>query len=175
MTTANTTSTLAGAIESLPASSENRPKRVILRLRVNEFEGEGRSWEQYVDAILAYLAWAGRTRSEYEGSYETRKHFAHVEPFQDPELRQTTFHVVLDMEQYMVIDPNFDTLPHEIYRVRRDKKGNLYETVIRPSRVDRLTFCRQVRAFQNPQEAESVICKTRQFTDVLYPWAGNRH
>ncbi len=34
------------------------PKRVILRLRVSEFEGDGRSWEQYVDAIDTYLVWA---------------------------------------------------------------------------------------------------------------------
>ena len=63
------------------------PKRVILRLRANEFEGEGRSWEQHVDAIKAYLVWAGRPTSEYEGDYEKRKHFAHVEPFQALELK----------------------------------------------------------------------------------------
>ena len=63
--------------------------------------------------------------SEYEGEYEMRKHFAHVEPFQAPELNQTTFHVVLDIEQHLLNEPNFDTLPHEIYRMRRDKEGNL--------------------------------------------------
>lgn len=80
------------------ARSKFQPKRVILRLRVNEFEGEGRSWEQHVDAIKAYLTWAGRSTSEYEGEYETRKHFAHVESFQAPELKQTIFHVILDIE-----------------------------------------------------------------------------
>jgi hypothetical protein len=92
---------------------------------VNEFEGEGRSWEQHVDAIKAYLVWAGRLTSEYEGEYEERKHFAHVEPFQAPELKQKTFHIVLDIEQHLLEEPNFDNLPHEIYRVRRDKEGNL--------------------------------------------------
>ena len=104
---------------------ENRPRRVILRLRVNEFEGDGRSWEQHTDAIKAYLVWAGRTVSEYEGAHDTRQHFAHAEPFQAPELNQTTFHVVLDMEQHMLNEPDFDTLPHELYRVCRDKEGSL--------------------------------------------------
>jgi hypothetical protein len=105
--------------------SEHQPKRVILRLRVNEFDGEDHGWEEYVDAIKAYLTWAGRPTSEYEGEYGKRKHFAHVEPFQAPELKQTTFHVILDMEQHLLSKPNFDTLLHEIYRVRRDKEGNL--------------------------------------------------
>lgn len=128
MAAAIASSTLADDMKPILACSENRPKRVILRLRVNEFEGEGHSWEQHVDAIQAYLTWAGRPTSEYdEGPYEARKHFAHVEPFQDPELQQTTFHVVLDMEQDMLNEPDFDTVPHEIYRVRRDKEGKLYD------------------------------------------------
>ena len=99
MANPTTSSTLAISISPTTTIPENRPRRVILRLRVNEFEGEGRTWEQHVDAIKAYLVWAERTASEYEGAYETRQHFAHVEPFQAPELNQTTFHVVLDMEQ----------------------------------------------------------------------------
>jgi hypothetical protein len=126
-----TSSTEANIIKPLPLFSENQPKQVILRLRVDGFEGEGRNWEQYVDAIQAYLTWAGRPMSEYDsGPYETRKHFTHVEPFQDPELQQTTFHVVLDMEQDMLNEPNLDTIPHEIYRVCRDKEGNLYDQLI---------------------------------------------
>ena len=118
---------MAATITSSPLADRNRPKRVILRLQVNEFEGEGRSWEQHVDAIQAYLTWAGRPTSEYdEGPYETRKHFAHIEPFQDPELQQTTFHVVLDIEQDMLNELNFDTVPHEIYRLRRNEEGKLY-------------------------------------------------
>lgn len=104
------------------AYAKTQPKRVILRLRVNKFEGEGRDWEQYIDAIKAYLTWAGRPTSEYEGCFETRRHYAHVEPFQASELKQTTFHVVLDMEQRMLDEANFDALPHEIYRVRRNKE-----------------------------------------------------
>ena len=88
---------------------------------MNEFEGEGRSWQQHVDAITAYLAWAGRPTSEYE----ERRHFAHVEPFQAPELKQTTFHIVLDINQHLVAEPSFDNIPHEVYRVRRDIDGKL--------------------------------------------------
>lgn len=112
---------------AIRASTDTRstPKRVILRLRVNEFEREGHSWEEHVDAIKAYLVWAGRSASEYEGDFQKRKHFAHVEPFQAPELNQTTFHVIIDMEQESLESPNLDDVPHEIYRVRRDKEGNL--------------------------------------------------
>lgn len=112
-------------VDSAHACSENDPKRVILRLRVDKFEGDGRSWEQYVDAIRAYLIWAKRPIDEYEGDYETRRHFAHVEPFQAPELNQKTFHVILDMEQHALDQTDFDCLPHEIYRVRRNDKGDL--------------------------------------------------
>jgi hypothetical protein len=129
MTAAVTSSALTDDMKSLPAP-EHPPKRVILRLRVNEFEGEGRSWQEYVDAIRAYLTWAGRSTSEYEGPYQTRKHFAHVEPFQEPEIKQTRFHVVLDMEQDMLKSPNLATVPHEIYRVRRNAEGDLYYLII---------------------------------------------
>ena len=125
MATSTIATTHATSTSSANICSDRQPKRVILRLRVNEFEGDDHNWEQYVDAINTYLVWAGRSMSEYEGEFETRKHFAHVEPFQAPELNQTTFHVVLDIEQHLLNEPNFDTLPHEIYRVRRDKEGNL--------------------------------------------------
>lgn len=103
----------------------SRAKRVILRLRVSDFEGKGRSWEQYEDAIKAYLVWDGRSTSEYEGDHQTRRHFAHVEPFQAPEVNQKTFHVVLDIEQRMLQDADFEQLPHEVYRVRRKEDGLL--------------------------------------------------
>src|ERR1700728_1541217 len=107
----------ASTTTALVASTDTQPKRVILRLWVNEFEGEGRSWEQYVDAINAYLLSSGRPLDEYERG----KHFAHVEPFQAPEVNQSKFHVVLDIEQQLLDKPNFDTVSHEIYNVRRDK------------------------------------------------------
>jgi hypothetical protein len=32
-------------------------------------------------------------------SGEEEKHFAHIEPFQAPEIPQTSFHIILDMEK----------------------------------------------------------------------------
>lgn len=127
MATSTTSTTLAASTSSTDVCTKHRPKRVILRLRVNEFEGDGRSWEQHVDAIKAYLTWAGRPTSEYEGEYETRKHFAHIEPFQAPELNQTTFHVVLDIEQHLLSEPKFDTLPHEIYDMLHPWAGQRHQ------------------------------------------------
>lgn len=100
------------------------PKRIILRLRVDEFEGAGRSWEQYCDAIAAYLDWAGRPKEEFKVD-NSGKHYAHVEPFQAVGVPQTTFHVVLDMEQSLLSMPNLDDVPHEVYQVRRDKMDKL--------------------------------------------------
>jgi hypothetical protein len=123
---ATTAASTVATIASIDAGSTPKPKRVILRLRVNEFDEDGHSWEEHVDAIKAYLVWAGRPASEYEGAFNTRKHFAHVEPFQPYDFKQTTtFHVILDMEQHSLKDPNLDDVPHEIYRIRRNQDGNL--------------------------------------------------
>ena len=123
---ATTIASSAAAIASIDIDNTPKPKRVILRLRVNEFDEDGHSWEEHVDAIKAYLIWAGHLASEYEGPFETSKHFAHVEPFQPHDLPQpTSFHVILDMEQHSLKDPNLNGVPHEIYRVRRNQEGNL--------------------------------------------------
>ncbi|KAM0326758.1 hypothetical protein ACHAQA_006631 [Verticillium albo-atrum] len=99
------------------------PKRVILRLDVDDFSEENSN--EYNDAILAYLQFAGRLEAEL---IENR-HYAHIEPFQDYlTIRGTVpkrFHITLDMEQDMVRNPEFDTIPHELYRVRRDANGKL--------------------------------------------------
>lgn len=101
------------------------PKRVILRLRVNEFEGKGHSWEDHVDAIQAYFRWAGLAMSEFEGEHATKQYFAHVEPFQALEVKQKTFHVILNIQQQPLDEVNFDIIPHEVYRVRRNLDGDL--------------------------------------------------
>jgi hypothetical protein len=54
-----------------------QPKRVILRLRVNQFEGRDSS--EYDEAIKAYLTFAKRPTSELAAN----KHYAHIEPFQE--------------------------------------------------------------------------------------------
>lgn len=99
-------------------------RRVILRLRVNEFDGNGRGWEDHIDAIQAYFKWVG-----LQDEHATNGYFAHVEPFQGTELQQKTFHVVLDIQpdiqQQMLDHVNFDSIPHEVYRVRRKFDGEL--------------------------------------------------
>ncbi|KAJ9641103.1 hypothetical protein H2199_005771 [Coniosporium tulheliwenetii] len=133
---------------STSTSHEREPKRVILRLRTNEFEGRDSS--EYNDPIKAYLAFAGRSTNELEEN----KHYAHIEPFQAPELQQTVFHITLDIEKDSLDNPNFQTLPHEIYRVRRDIHGKF-----------------QVKRIQNPLEEKNYITRMRKFTDSLYAWA----
>jgi hypothetical protein len=88
------------------ATSKSQPKRVILRLRVNQFEG--RDTSEYDDAIKAYLTFAKRPTSELAAN----KHYAHIEPFQDPKIPQTSFHIVLDIEKDMLEGSNLQNLPH---------------------------------------------------------------
>ena len=98
---------------------EREPKRVILRLRVNEFEGCDPS--EFNNAIKTYLAYAKRPT----GELEENRHYTHIEPFQSYEIRQTWFHITLDMNKDSVAQPNIKDLPHEIYYIYRDKQGNL--------------------------------------------------
>ncbi|KAF4637757.1 hypothetical protein G7Y89_g309 [Cudoniella acicularis] len=101
----------------LATSSEHNPRRVVLRLKVSDFKGCGSS--EYDNAIKAYLLFAGRLTNEHE----MNKHYAHIEPFQSPELQQTSFHIIIDIEKYMIDDGEFRNLPHEIYRIRRNEQG----------------------------------------------------
>src|SRR2546423_13950289 len=68
---------------------------------------EGRDTSEYDDAIKAYLTFAKRPTSELAAN----KHYAHIEPFQDPEIPQTSFHIILDMEKYMLEGSNLQNLP----------------------------------------------------------------
>lgn len=96
------------------------PKRVILRLRVNEFDG--RNPTEFDRAIMAYLASAGRPVDEL-----TQKiHHSHIEPLQPPEMKQRSFHIVPDIEKDMLSDPDFERVEHEVHRVHRAKNGTLY-------------------------------------------------
>ena len=98
-------------------------KRVILRLHVNEFDSDGHIWEDHVDAIQAYFSWAGRRGLRDEHGREP--YSAHVEPFQALELKQKTFHVVLDIQSQPNDNSNLDAIYHEIYRVHRKPDGDL--------------------------------------------------
>ncbi len=117
--------TIADAISCNADYPGTLPKRIILRLRVNDFEEKGHSWDDHVDAIQAYFRWAGLPMSEFEGEHATKEYFAHVEPFQALEVRQRTFHVILDIQQQPLDEANFDIIPHEVYRVRRNLDGDL--------------------------------------------------
>ena len=64
---------------------------------------------------------AGRSTNDLE----FRKHHAYIEPFQSPEVNQTSFHITIDMEGDSANPPNIQELPHEIYRVRYSKEGEL--------------------------------------------------
>ncbi|KAL2754384.1 hypothetical protein ACRALDRAFT_1070188 [Sodiomyces alcalophilus JCM 7366] len=142
------TATASGAVEGAPS-----PKRVILRLNVDDFEGNP---SEYNDAILAYLESVGRSEAEL---LENR-HYAHIEPFQDfLTIRGTMpkrFHITLDMEEEMTRNPDFNTLPHELYRVRRDTNGKF-----------------QATPFKDPKEAKVYIEKARGHMDILLPWGGS--
>jgi hypothetical protein len=92
---------------------DHQPKRVILRLRCNEFED---TIESYNEAIKAYLCSAGRTFSEYEED----RHVAHFEGHQDYQENNpaASFYIILDIEKAAIKKPDWDKLPHEIYRIR---------------------------------------------------------
>lgn len=150
---------------------EEDPKRVILRLRVNEFEGKGNSWEEHLDAIQTYFILAERSTNEYEGDHRIRRQSAHVELFQALELRQTTFHVILDVKQLWISAANFNLLPHEVYQVGRNRQGQLKGMAIDLDAII-LDPHRAIRKFNISLVAANVINKTCIFTDILYPWAG---
>jgi hypothetical protein len=57
------------------ATSKSQPKRVILRLRVNQFKG--RDTFEYDNAIKTYLIFAERPTSELT----VNKHYAYIKPF----------------------------------------------------------------------------------------------
>ncbi|KAJ9301884.1 hypothetical protein DTO271G3_750 [Paecilomyces variotii] len=124
------------------------PKRVILRLRVSDFDNHGPA--ELDRAIMAYLSSAGRSVNELS----QRIHHSHIEPLQSPEMKQKSFHIVLDIEKDMLKDPDFEQLEHEVHRVRRARDGTLI-----------------VNRIQNPIEEQNFVKKMRQFTDIFYPWA----
>ncbi|KAF4634918.1 hypothetical protein G7Y89_g3176 [Cudoniella acicularis] len=129
-------------------SQQTFPKRVILRLLVDEFKSESLSLPEFDGAIEKYLAFARRPTSENaEG-----KHYAHVEPFQESGYKQKFFHVILDIDKDAVSNPAFDWLEHQIYRVCRDEEGTL-----------------KVIPFKNPLESAKLVREMRVYTDKL-PW-----
>lgn len=78
----------------------------------------GRDYYQYTEAITAHLKFKGLEEDE-------DKLFSHIEPFQAPELQQTSFHIIVDIDKDSLPNLDFQSLPHEIYRVLRDEHGIL--------------------------------------------------
>ncbi|KAK2808745.1 hypothetical protein FQN50_004417 [Emmonsiellopsis sp. PD_5] len=158
-----------------PKPFPRHPKRVILRLRVDEFDGH--SPTEFDHAIMAYLASVGRPVDELS----KRIHHSHIEPFQPPELKQRSFHIVLDIEKDMLSDPDFDMVEHEVHRVRRTKNGTLYDNgiIITPYLLSNLRNASnqspwktsKVERISNPDEEQSFVRQMRHFTDGFYPWA----
>lgn len=49
-----------------------------------------------------------------------QRHYAHVEPFQAPELKQTSFHIIIGFDKDLLVCGNLRGLLHGIYRRRVD-------------------------------------------------------
>ncbi|KAF3351848.1 Putative nucleoporin [Verticillium dahliae VDG2] len=100
---------------------DGQPKRVILRLRYNEFNDDDSS---HTEAVQAYLGAIGRKVDECNPK---GRHVSHVESRQDymENNPKASFHVTLDMEKDAIENPDLDKLPHEIYRIRRKADGTL--------------------------------------------------
>ncbi|CAI4218986.1 unnamed protein product [Parascedosporium putredinis] len=76
-------------------AAEHPPKRVILRLRCNEFDDTVASYNE-----ATFPSWGDRLA----------KH--------DP---CASFYIILDMNAAAIKEPDLERLPHEMYRVRRQK------------------------------------------------------
>jgi hypothetical protein len=99
---------------------ESHPHRVILRCRVSDFD-KPFQWFKYSTAVEAYLRWAGRPIEDYK----ERKHNVFVEPLQDPELRQTKFHMIIDFYSLSFDVQDMNGVHHEIFLIRRGEKDEL--------------------------------------------------
>jgi hypothetical protein len=99
---------------------DTRPNRVILRCRVSDFD-KPFQWYRYPEAVEAYLTWAGRSVTDYK----EKKHNVFVELLQDPELRQTKFHIIIDFYSLSFDVQDLDQVHHEIFLIRRDDKDEL--------------------------------------------------
>jgi hypothetical protein len=117
---ASSTKSPVGKESMLPTVPESRPNRVILRCRVSDFD-KPFQWFKYSTAVEAYLRWAGRSIADYED----RKHNVFVEPLQDPELRQTKFHIIIDFCSLSFEVQDMNEVHHEVFLIRRDEKDEL--------------------------------------------------
>lgn len=105
---------------TIPTAPERQPNRVILRLRVQDFDGKY-SWFSYPTAVEKYLSWAGRSVTDYK----ERKHNVYVEVYGDPEVHQRHFHIIIDLYSLSFDVQDFNEVHHEIFLMRRNEEGEL--------------------------------------------------
>ncbi|KAI9790026.1 MAG: hypothetical protein M1816_005640 [Peltula sp. TS41687] len=106
---------------ALAMASGRKPKRVILRLRVVELDRYS-YYNECINAIKAYLNFVGYSPDEID----KHRHHAHIETFWGQELGQKYFNIILDMDKILIDAPDFNTLPHEIYRVYRNEQQGVF-------------------------------------------------
>ena len=93
----------------------SQPKRIILRIRLNNFDAEPTDTD-YSNIVSTFLTFDDRSVNKEERA----KHYIHIEPLQEPEIQQTSFHIVLDIESSAFPSALLSEIPHEFYRVTRN-------------------------------------------------------
>lgn len=86
---------------------------------MNDFEGCNSF--KYNKVIKVYITFA----EHYINELKEDKHYAHIEPYQAPELQQCSFHIILNIEKDLLDSLNVQKLSHEIYCVCCDKQSKL--------------------------------------------------
>jgi hypothetical protein len=104
----------------LPTVPTSRPNRVILRCRVSDFNKPYQRF-RYSTVVEAFLHGAGRSVDDYP----ERRHNVFVEPLQDPELKQTKFHIIIDFYSLSFEVQDMNEMHHEIFLITRDDKNEL--------------------------------------------------
>lgn len=99
----------------------SHPTRIILRLYVKDFDGNGFSWFDSSSAVETYLKWANRSLDDWK----QKKHNIFVEPHQDPEVNQKRFHILIDLYALSFHVEDMKTVRHELYEIHRLDDGTL--------------------------------------------------
>ena len=169
MTEASSSESPALMETTSPKVPEPRPNRVILRMRVQDFDGKY-SWLSYPTAVKAYLSWAKRSVTDYE----EMKHNVYVEPLQDPEVNQRHFHIVIDFYSLSFDVQDFNQVQHEIFLMRRDEESKLSVGLVYLGDFNVADTFRQVMEVKQPAEAQNFIRKIRSYTDYRVPWGTDK-
>jgi hypothetical protein len=103
------------------SSDSSTPTRIILRLNVQDFDSNGFSWFDYGTAIEARLNWSGRPIQDWR----EKKHNIFVEHFQQLEVKQKRFHVIVGLDSRSHEVENMNQVHHEIYEIKRINDGTL--------------------------------------------------